>query len=234
MTELVSYVLRDQIATITMDDGKVNALSPRMLAVIGDNLDRALADDAAVVLAGRPGVFSAGFDLPLLRAGGSQAHAMFRAGFELAARILSFPRPVIIACPGHAIAMGAFLLLSADYRIGAAGPYRITANEVAIGVTLPRAAVEICRQRLSPAHFSLATVLAEVYEPARAVQAGFLDQVTSGEELATAARETAERVAGLDASAHAATKLRVRADALTALRAAIETDFAEVPRAPAA
>ncbi len=154
MTDLLSYELNDSIATITLDDGRVNVLSPRMLSDINGALDRAEADDAIVVLAGRPGVFSAGFDLKILRAGGDEALAMLRAGFELAARVLSFPKPVVVACSGHAIAMGVFLLLSGDYRVGAAGPYKITANEVAIGLTMPRTAVEICRQRLALAHFN--------------------------------------------------------------------------------
>jgi len=154
VTDLLSYELNDSIATITLDDGRVNVLSPRMLSDINGALDRAEADDAIVVLAGRPGVFSAGFDLKILRAGGDEALAMLRAGFELAARVLSFPKPVVVACSGHAIAMGVFLLLSGDYRVGAAGPYKITANEVAIGLTMPRTAVEICRQRLALAHFN--------------------------------------------------------------------------------
>ena len=151
MGTLVSYQLEDSIATIAMDDGKVNALSLQMLTELNAALDRASADRAVVVLTGRDGIFSAGFDLTVLRAGGSDASAMLRAGFALAKRMLSFPTPVLIACTGHAVAMGVFLLLSGDYRVGAGGPYKITANEVAIGLTMPRAAVEICRQRLTPA-----------------------------------------------------------------------------------
>jgi len=172
---LVRYEVADSVARITMDDGKVNALSPAMLAGLGEALTRAEADAAVVVLAGRDGVFSAGFDLPVLRAGGSQSVSMLRAGFDLAERILRFRMPVVIACTGHAIAMGVFLLLCGDYRVGAAGPYKITANEVAIGLTMPQAAVEICRQRISPAHFNRATIFAEVYPPDKAVDAGFLD-----------------------------------------------------------
>src|SRR5215469_825423 len=143
MGSLIGYQLAHSVATVTMDDGKVNVLSSRMIYEVTRALDRALDDAAAaVVLAGRPGVFSAGFDLPALRAGGRAATSMLRDGFELAERLLSYPRPVVIACTGHAIAMGAFLLLSGDYRVGAAGPHKITANEVAIGVTLPRAAVQ--------------------------------------------------------------------------------------------
>jgi enoyl-CoA hydratase len=226
--ELVSYSFRDGIATITMDDGKVNALSPAMQAQVGAALDRATADDAVVLLAGRPGVWSAGFDLKVLRAGGPQAQAMLRGGFELAARMLAHPRPVIIGCTGHAIAMGSFLLLSGDYRIGAAGPYKIQANEVAIGLTLPRAAVEICRQRLTPAAFSRAAVLAEVFTPADAVQAGFLDRVVGESELPDAAWQLAKQVRGLDMAAHATTKLRVRENVLAAIPAAIKEDYGEV------
>jgi enoyl-CoA hydratase len=228
MGTLVSYQLEGTIATITMDDGKVNALSLRMLAELNTALDRAAADKAVVVLTGRDGIFSAGFDLTVLRAGGPDAAAMLRAGFELSERMLSFPMPVLIACTGHAVAMAVFLLLSGDYRVGAAGPYKITANEVAIGLTMPRAAVEICRQRLAPAHFNRAVILAEVFSPDDAVAAGFLDRVVEASELQNRAVSAAEVLANLDMDAHAASKLRARAQALQALRAAIEADDAAV------
>ena len=226
MGELVKYAVDGAVATITMDDGKVNALSSRMLAELNQALDRAEADKAVVVLAGRPGVFSAGFDLPVLRAGGPAAAALLRAGFDLAERVLAFPAPVLIACTGHAVAMAAFLVLSADYRIGADGPYKITANEVAIGLTLPRAAVEICRQRLSPSHFNRATVIAEVFSPAGAVEAGFLDRVVDAADLDREARTVAGDLTQLDMAAHAATKLRARRSALDAVHEAIELDAA--------
>jgi len=226
MGQRVRYAVDGAVATITMDDGKVNVLSSAMLGDINAALDRAEADAEVVVLGGRPGVFSAGFDLPVLRQGGEPAGSMLRAGFELAERLLSFPAPVVIACSGHAIAMGAFLVLSGDYRIGAAGAYKITANEVAIGVTLPLAAVEICRQRLSPAHFSRATIIAEVFAPAQAVEAGFLDRVVDAAELDQAVRSAASQLAQLDMTAHSATKLRVRAAALRAVHEAIELDSA--------
>lgn len=210
-----------------MDDGKVNVLSLPMIAELNAALDRAASADGAVLLSGRDGVFSAGFDLPVLRAGGAEAASMLRAGFELAERLLSFPRPVVVACTGHAVAMGVFLLLSADYRVGAAGQYKITTNEVAIGLTLPRAAVEILRQRLTPAHLVRAATLAEPFSPAGAVEAGFLDQVVEAGQLADVARGVAGAMAGLDMAAHAATKLRVRQQTLDALRAAIDADQAE-------
>lgn len=224
---LVSYTLRDSVATITIDDGKVNALSLALLTELNTALDQAEADGAVVLLTGRDGVFSAGFHLPSLRAGGPDAADLLRTGFETSERLLSFPTPTVIACPGHAIAMGVFLLLSADYRIGVDGPFRITANEVAIGMTMPRPAIEICRQRLTPAHFVRTVLLAEPFTPTDAVPAGFLDRVVPADELADTAASTAAALAKLDLAAHTASKQRVRQELLAALRTAIETDDAE-------
>jgi enoyl-CoA hydratase len=224
---MIDYALEGRVATVTMDDGKVNVLSPAMLASLNAALDRAQQDRAVVVLSGRPGVFSAGFDLTTLRDGGPDALSMLRAGFGTAARLLAFPTPVVIACTGHAIAMGVFLLLSADYRVGAEGPFKITANEVAIGLTMPTAAVEICRQRLNPAHFNRAVVLADTFSPADAVTAGFLDRVVGAGELYDTARTVGAQLAALDMDAHAATKQRARQASLDAIRAGIDADFGQ-------
>jgi enoyl-CoA hydratase len=220
--ELLTYERSGPVATIRMDDGKVNCLSPRMLRELDEAFDRAVADGATVLLTGRERVFSAGFDLAVLRAGGEPAGQMVRAGFELARRILSFPTPTLIACTGHAVAMGAFLLLSADVRVGAEGPFRITANEVAIGLAVPDAALAICRHRLTPAAFNRAVVVADVFSPDAALAAGFLDRVVPEADLALTAGETAAALGRLDMAAHAATKLRARHDVLEALRDAIE------------
>ncbi len=228
MSDFVAYKLEHPICTITLDDGKVNCLSLQMLGEINAALDRAEKDRAAVVLTGREGKFSAGFDLSVLGKGGSDAVDMMINGFRLAERLLSFPMPVVIACTGHALAMGSFLLLSADYRIGVDGAYKIGANEVAIGLTMPRFGVEICRQRLAPAHFHRAVTCAEIYSPAGAVEAGFLDQVVLEDELIAAARDKATALAGLNLPAHTATKLRARDKALQAVRKAIEADEADL------
>ena len=223
---LVSYRIDEGIGTITMNDGKVNALSLPMLAQLNSALDRAESAGAVVVLTGREGVFSAGFDLTTLRAGGPDALAMVQGGFELTSRMLSFPSPVLIACSGHAIAMGMFLLLSGDYAIGAAGPYKITANEVAIGLTIPMAGAEICRQRLAPAYLVRTLLLAEVFAPGEAVTAGFVDQVVPATELQDTARTVAAGFRKLDMKAHLTSKLRLRADLLKAINASISTDTA--------
>jgi enoyl-CoA hydratase len=224
MSPLVTYEAQDSIATIVMDDGKMNVLSPAMFAALNAAFDRAAKERAVVVLTGREGVFSAGFDMRVLTAGGREAADMVRTGFELAERMLSFPMPIVVACSGHALAMGVFLVLAGDHRVGAIGAHKIGANEVAIGITMPFFGVEICRQRLAPAHFHRAVVNAEIYTPEDAVAAGFLDRVVPASELGAVARSTAARLAKLDLDAHAASKLRARGQALKAIRSAIETD----------
>lgn len=213
----MQYSVVGRVATITMDDGKANALSPAMQAAIAGGFDRAEDDDVgAVVLAGRPGRFSGGFDLNLMRSGASDS--MVRGGFALAERMLSFPKPVVLACTGHAIAMGALLLLAADHRVGSNGDARIQANEVAIGLTLPYAAVALLRHRLTPAGADRAANTASVFGPDAAVAAGWLDEVVPPDEVVPRAQELAASFTALDPAAHAATKLRVREELLGELR----------------
>jgi enoyl-CoA hydratase len=228
MGDRVSYQCTDSVARIAMDDGKVNVLSSAMQAELHEALDRAVKDEAVVILTGRSGLFSGGFDLGVLRAGGEDALSMLKGGFELAERILSFPYPVVIACGGHAVAMALFIVLSGDYRIGVSGEARLTANEVAIGLTLPRAAIEICRQRLTPAAFTRVVMLAEPFSGQQAVDGGLLDAVVDASELDTRAHEVATALRGLDMAAHRSTKLRARGPFLDALRTAIEQDDADL------
>jgi enoyl-CoA hydratase/carnithine racemase len=223
---LVTYRIDDGIATITMDDGKRNALSLEMFAALNAAFDRAQTERVPVVLTGTSGTFSAGFDLRVLMAGGADAVRLVLTGFELGERLLGFPTPLVVACSGHAIAMGAFLLLSGDYRIGASGDFRVQANEVALGITMPFFAIEICRQRLTPAHFNRAVLNSESFAPEAAVTAGFLDRVVAPAELLTAAGSKAAELAKLNAGAFTATKLRFRTAALQAVRTAIENDRA--------
>jgi enoyl-CoA hydratase len=219
MSSLTSYSFRDGVASIVLDDGKVNALSPAMLSSIAGELDRAEADGAIVVLSGRDGTFSAGFDL---RTPGDEWPAMVADGARLAERLLSFPHPVVAACGGSAVAMGGFMLLSSDYRVGVTGGHRIGLNEVAIGLTLPWFGVEIARHRLTRPYFDRCTVTGGLIGPEEAVRAGFLDRLVAPEELRAAALEAAQALAQVDRTAHAATKLRVRAEVLAGVRDGID------------
>jgi enoyl-CoA hydratase len=156
---------------------------------------------------------------------------MLEQGFHLALRLLTHPAPVVVACNGHAVAMGVFLLLSGDYLIGVDGPFRLVANEVAIGLTMPFAAIELCRQRLAPSHFIRVVGLAEVYAPADGVAAGLLDRVVDAADLLEAATTVAAGLARLDRAAHASTKARARHSAVNAIRSGLTMDaqvFADV------
>lgn len=227
MSGLVNYEPAGSFSTITVDDGRANVMSIEMLGAIGEALDQAEAAKKTVLICGREKIFSGGFDLATFQKGKEPLFNMLKAGAETAERLLAFPYPVVIACSGHAVAMGVFILLAGDYRLGAHAEYKIHANEVEIGMTLPRFAVEMCRQRLTPAAFNLTTTIAEPWTPDEACHAGFLDRLVPREALLVAGREKAASFARLNLDAHAATKQRVREEALRRLREAIQTDVEE-------
>ena len=220
----VNYELNESVATIALDDGKVNVLGPDMQTAINEALDRAEKDSAkAVVLTGNKRVFSGGFDLAVFQSGDPEAAlGMLAGGFELSLRCLTFPKPVIIAATGPAIAMGSFLLLSGDHRIGAPNS-RCQAIEVAIGMTIPISAIEIMRQRLTPAAFQRATALASTFVGDDAIAAGWLDEIVESDQVLARAQQVAtEATATLHAGAHLATKLKARESALKAIQAGID------------
>lgn len=225
MGDLTTYVQDDGIATITMDDGKVNALGIPMLRELHSAFDRAEEADEIVILTGREGCFSAGFDLKVFRDSPEQLPEMLTLGASLCERILAFPRPVITACTGHGVAAGCFIQLPSDLRLGADGPFQIGLSEVKIGLTMPQFVIELARSRLTPSHFDRAVNSAVMYAPRDAVGAGFLDRVVPSEELQGAALEAARELAGLNSEAHKATKLKARADVIDAVHAAIEDEL---------
>lgn len=225
MGNFANFVVSDGVSVITMDDGKANALSMSMQQSVNAALDQAQQAKLPVVLTGRSGILSAGFDLKTLSAGGQPAIEMLNGGIELAIRMLSFPTPVVVACGGHAIAMGVFLLQSCDYRIGVAGNFKYLANEVAIGMAMPYSTIEILRQRLTPAALTRCVLLSEVFTPTNGIDAGFVDRVVATEaELMPAALEFAKSTLALNAAAHNASKKRLRADSLEAIRAGLAKD----------
>ncbi|MDH4107958.1 MAG: crotonase/enoyl-CoA hydratase family protein [Gammaproteobacteria bacterium] len=223
--ETVRYELNDGVATIRIDDGKRNALAPQVLGELNRAFDRAESDRATVILTGRESVFSAGFDLHVMRRGGIDALRMLHAGYALPARVLRYPHPVIVACNGHSLAMGVFLMLGADYVIGCRGDFRIAANEVAIGLTMPRVAAAMLRHRLVPAACQRAVTLAEDFDPDSALDAGFFDELVEPAELLPRAEALAKTCKALDAAAHAASKRRIRASLVRKIRYSILLDL---------
>jgi enoyl-CoA hydratase len=230
--EIVRYQLRDKVAIVHLDDGRANAISHAMIDALHRVLDRADQEAGAVLLVGRPGRFSGGFDLAVMRSGGDAVSSLVRAGAELFVRMFEFPRPIVVACTGHAVASGALVLLCADARIGAEGEFKIGLNEVAIGMTLPIFALEFARHRLSKRHFQRATTQGELYAPEAAIDAGYLDRLASPETLLETAFAEAARLAELPQPAFHNTKTSVRAACIAYIRETLEDDMRRTTRGP--
>ncbi len=224
MSDLISYQLEDGIATLTLNNGKVNAISPDVIAAFNAALDQAETDRAVVILTGQPGILSGGYDLKVMTSSAEAAIDLVAKGSTLARRMLAHPFPIIVACPGHAVAKGAFLLLSADYRIGVEGPFNIGLNEVQIGMTMHHVGIELARDRLRKSEFHRSVINAEMFDPQGALNAGFLDKVVSIDELHETARTAALQLKKINMNAHRKTKLKVRKALLDTLDAAIELD----------
>lgn len=227
MSQIVQFAEEEKYSLITLDDGKANAVSFVMLDQLNSALDQAEEAGKVVVITGRPGKFSAGFDLSVMGQGGEQVMKLVSGGADFAKRILQFPTPVVLAVTGHALAMGGIMLMTADYRIGIAGDYKLGLNEVAIGMSMPRFGVEIARSKLAPAHFELSVNCAYLYDAEGAVESGYLDEAVDSGQLMYRAVAIAEQLSGLNMEAHKNTKSRVRAPLLRALEEAMELDFAE-------
>ncbi len=211
MPELVSFDLDEGIATLTMDDGKANALSLPMSQALDAALDRAAREARVVVIRGRPGVLSGGFDLKVIRGGDvAQNAAMEHAGMRLLSRLYALPQPLIIACTGHAVAGGAMMLLTGDVRIGVRGAFRIGLNEVGIGLALGQTGVELALARLLPTAVTAAVVLARLYGPDDAARIGYLDIAVESEGFDSTVAEKARELLAIDLKAFATTKRRLR------------------------
>lgn len=228
MTEsAVSYDLQDRVAVVTIDDGKANAISHQLAADVHDALTRARDEAGAIVLAGRPGRFSAGFDLATMTSSTEAARNLLAAGAELGLEIFEYPKPVVIACTGHALAMGGILLFCSDIRIGAEGPFKIGLNEVAIGMPVPRFAVELGRDRLTRAAFTRSINHAAIHDPESAVAAGFLDRVVPADETVNAAiSEAAELAERLHPDGFATTRANCRGELISKIRHDLAADVA--------
>lgn len=224
MSDLVQYSLNDGVATLTLANGKVNAVSPAVIEAFNAALDLAQAAEAVVIVTGQPGILSGGYDLKVMTSGPQAAIDLVAAGSTLARRMLAHPQPIIVACSGHAVAKGAFLLLSADYRLGVDGLFSIGLNEVKIGMTMHHVGIALARDRLTKPVFQRSVINAEMFTPQSALSAGFLDQVVPADQLMATANAVAQEYKKLNMKAHAQTKLKVRKDLLEALDAAIATD----------
>lgn len=224
----LTCTIDDGVAVVRLDDGKVNVVSHRLVELLHEALDRAEQEAAAVAIIGREGKLSAGFDLTEMTKGPDEARALVAAGGRLLMRIFGHPQPVVIGVTGHALAAGALLVLACDTRVGADGPAKIGLNETAIGMGLPRYAVELATARLAPAHLTRAAVQAEIYDPAGAVEAGYLDVVVPAFECAGATVAAARRLGALPGRAYASTKRSLRQATIDRVLEGLDADMAAV------
>lgn len=228
MAEMLTYRLDGTVAVVMMDDGKANVFNDDSIAQVHAALDRAEKEAGAVVLGGRPGRFSGGFDLSVMGSDVPTMQALVRSGAELLLRVWEFPQPVVIACTGHAVAAGAMFLLAADYRIGLEGEWSIGLNEVAIGMPLPVFAVELARARLDPRAFSRATLHAQLYSGEGAVEAGYLDEAVAPDRLLDRVMEVANELAKFPATGYLPSKRRVRGALAEYVRSSLDDDMGAI------
>ncbi len=225
--EIVTSETHGKVVVITMDDGKANALAPRMLAGL-DAAFEAARDASAIVLTGREGKFCAGFDLKVMMSGPDAARELVKSGGESLMRLYEFPKPVVVACNGHALAGGVLLVAVGDTRIGAKGPYKLGLNEVRAGIPIPILAHAMAVDRLDRRAFVEAVLQARIYDPESAVTAGWLDRVAEPAELLSEAIAEAERLAELPATAYSKTKNSIRRTTVKHVRDTLESDLKEL------
>jgi enoyl-CoA hydratase len=222
------YQLEGTTALIRMDDGKANALSEAMIVELLDGLARAEKEASAVVLAGRPDRFCAGFDLRVMMSSPEAAKTLLRSGSDLLMKLYGSPLPIVAACTGHALAGGALVLLTADVRIGAAGAFRVGLNEVSIGMPVPVLAMELARDRIATTELGRATLRAQIYTPEEAARVGYLDEVVPPAEVLARAKEEATKLGALSRVAYHATKKRLRGKTIEHVLSTLDADMAAI------
>jgi enoyl-CoA hydratase len=227
-TAAVTTERRDGVLVVHLDDGKANALSFDMIAAIHTAIDEAEGDDdiRAMVLHGRPGKFSAGFDLGVMFGDDMSAIINLVAdGGALVRRLYGSSVPVVAASTGHALAAGALLLLGCDVRVGSDVEAKVGLNEVAIKMVLPDWALTIAVDRLSKRHLQRALANARITAPRDAVDVGFLDEVVAdGDELERAVAVASELAATLDPSAYVRTVRAIRGPVLDLMEQQVASD----------
>jgi len=224
----LTYELDGKVAVISLDDGRANAVGHDLIEDMHGALDRAEREARTVMIIGRPGRFSAGFDLSVMTGGAQGMQALVKAGADMMLRIYMHPQPVVAACTGHALAAGALMLLASDTRIGVEGQFKVGLNEVAIGMGLPIFAIELARDRLSKRHLTAATTQGTIYTPEQACDVGFLDRVVAEEDLIDTVRAEAQRLAELTTGAVAITKIALRGKTADYVAATLDEDMASL------
>ena len=224
MTEKIATLKKEgNISAITLDDGKANVFSPEMSKQINECLDEVATEEGCLIITGREGMFSGGLDLKIIQSGDiDHIQEMSFSAFKLLARIFSFPRPVIAACSGHAVALGTFLLCCCDYRVGVKGEFMLGANEMRTNMVIPTPILELIKFRVSNAHKYRAVLGAEMYSLEASQAAGLIDEVVDPESLMTAVSEKAQDLATMGHPSYSMTKELFIAEPMSKINAAME------------
>lgn len=222
----MDYNNTETIVTLSFDDGKANVVGHAFIDALSEALDRAeheAEEDraSALILRGRKGLFSAGFDLREFEKGSAEGAALALRGFKLLIRLYSFPLPLIAASTGHGIAMGAFIIMACDHRLGTTGEFKMSLPETAIGMDLPEVLLALTESRITPQHMTRVALLSEPYDPELALEAGFIDELVSEEELQSRSHSVAQRLGQLPRKQFARNKLAVRADTLNKMQMSV-------------
>jgi enoyl-CoA hydratase len=225
---IVNYALENKVAILTMDDGKANALSQTMLDELIVAIGRAEQEASAIVLAGRADRFCAGFDLRVMMSGPDNAKALLTTGSKVLMKLYGTPLPLVIACTGHAMAGGALVVLTGDYRVCAQGAYKIGLNEVSLGMPVPVLAMELARDRLSKRELVKATLMGTIYDPDNALRVGYVDAVVAPDQVLATATAEAAKLGALSRNAYQATKKRLRGATIDHVLGSLASDMKDL------
>jgi enoyl-CoA hydratase len=219
----VTVEARGQLAVVRLDRPPANALNLEVLAELEQAREGLAADPpGAVVVTGRERFFSAGVDLKLVPTWSPEdQRAMVQGINDLVLGWYGYPRPVVAAVTGHAIAGGMVIALCADYRVGAREG-KLGLTELRAGVPYPVGAISLVRAELSPAVARALVLRAHLVEPEEALRLGLVDELAGPDEVVERACDVAEQMAQFGGDAYERTKLALRGDALARIRAAVD------------
>ena len=223
MEKLATLESKDDVSIITIDDGKANVFSKNMIDAFNECLDNVPSDKGSLIITGREGMFSAGFDLKVISSGDiEKIRDMTLNGFKLLARIFSFPRPVLAACSGHGIALGTFLLCCCDYRIGIKGEYMVGANEMRTNMVIPTPILELIKFRVTQSYKYRAVLGGEMFALEDATKTGIIDEITESNNLMNTAMEKAKDLSTMGNPSYSLTKELFIAEPLKKINDAID------------
>lgn len=209
----VQIQFAESIATVTLARGKVNALNLEVVRQLADAF-AGLRDNTAVrgvILTGRGPFFSFGFDVPELRVLPRERFAPFVREFTtLYANLFTFPKPIVAAINGHAVAGGCMIALAADYRLMVTGKPLIGLNEVTFGAAKFAGSVEMLRHAVGGRWADRVSLLGRLYSPDEAHSMGLVDEICEPDKIPGRALAVATEYAHGDPSAYSAIKRLIR------------------------